>query len=56
MSFLIHAGERLRLELSNNDSPITDAPATHYYGLKVGSDTYHHDPERPSRLILPEVP
>jgi hypothetical protein len=56
MSFLVHAGERLRLELSNNDSPITDSPSTHYYGLKVGTDTYHHDADHPSRLVLPERP
>lgn len=54
MGFMVHAGERLRLELSNNDSPITDAPSTHYYGLKVGTDTYHHDASHPSRLVLPE--
>ncbi|HLH70591.1 MAG TPA: CocE/NonD family hydrolase [Candidatus Dormibacteraeota bacterium] len=56
MSFLVRAGERLRLELSNHDSPITDSPSTHYYGLKVGTDTYHHDVSHPSRLILPERP
>jgi hypothetical protein len=26
-----------------------------WYGLKVGTDTYHHDAAHPSRLILPEM-
>jgi predicted acyl esterase len=56
MSFLVRKGERIRLELSNNDSPVADAPATHWYGLKVGTDTYHHDAGHPSRLVLPERP
>ncbi|HLH78274.1 MAG TPA: CocE/NonD family hydrolase [Candidatus Binataceae bacterium] len=54
MSFLVRAGERLRLDISNNDSQVLDAPSTHWYGLKVGRDTYHHDATYPSRLILPE--
>jgi uncharacterized protein len=51
-SFLVHSGERLRLEISNCDSTMIDQPMTHWYGQKVGTDTYHHDAERPSRLIL----
>ncbi len=56
MSFLVKAGERLRLEISNNDSQIVDQPMTHWYGQKVGTDTYHHDAAHPSRLLLPERP
>lgn len=29
---------------------------THWYGQKVGSDTYHHDALHPSRLRLHERP
>ena len=57
MSFLVKAGERLRLEISNHDSQLTDQPMTHWYSsFKVGRDTYHHDAAHPSRLVLPERP
>lgn len=35
---------------------ITDAPMTHFYGTKVGADTYHHDRLHPSTLRLHERP
>jgi predicted acyl esterase len=54
MSVLLRKGERLRLEISNWDSTITEAPMTHWYGQKVGTDTYHHDLAHPSRLRLHE--
>jgi predicted acyl esterase len=56
LSFLVKKGERLRLELSNFDSQIADAPMTHWYGQKIGTDSYHHDRAHPSRIILPERP
>jgi len=56
MSVLVRNGERLRLEISNWDSTITEAPMTHWYGQKVGTDTYHHDAAHPSRLRLHERP
>jgi len=56
MSFLVRRGERLRLEISNWESAITEAPMTHWYGQKVGTDTYHHDASYPSRLRLHERP
>ncbi len=56
LSVLVRKGERLRLEISNWESAITEAPMTHWYGKKVGTDTYHHDAARPSRLRLHEVP
>ncbi len=56
MSVLVRRGDRLRLEISNWESTITEAPATHWYGQKVGTDTYHHSAERPSRLRLHERP
>lgn len=54
MSVLVRKGDRLRLEISNWDSTITEAPMTHWYGQKVGTDTYHHDAAHPSRLRLHE--
>ena len=54
MSFLVRKGDRVRLEISNQDSTITDAPMTHWYGQKVGTDTYHHNPTHPSCLRLHE--
>ena len=56
MSFLVRKGERIRLEITNHDSMVADMPMTHWYGQKVGTDTYHHDSAHPSRLVLPERP
>jgi uncharacterized protein len=56
MSFLARGGDRIRLEISNQDSAITDAPMTHFYGQKAGTDTYHHDRLRPSAIRLHERP
>jgi uncharacterized protein len=56
MSVLVRSGDRLRLEISNWESAITEAPMTHWYGQKVGTDTYHHDSQYPSRLRLHERP
>ena len=49
-------GHRLRLEISNGDSPITDSIFTHQYSwFKVGRDTIHHGQQYASRLIVPVV-
>ncbi len=50
------AGHRIRVELANGDSPITDAVWTHpYHPSKIGSDTVYHSEARPSRIFLPVV-
>lgn len=50
----IKAGQRLRLEIANGDSPITDQIFTHEYQLfKIGSDTIHHGGEFCSCLMIP---
>ncbi len=50
------AGHRIRVELANGDSPITDAVWTHpYHPSKIGSDTIYHSEARPSRIFLPVV-
>lgn len=55
-SVLLRKGDRLRLELSNLDSLIADAPMTPWQGDKVGTDIYHHNVADPSFLRLPERP
>lgn len=47
-------GSRIRLEIVNGDSPITDVLWTHYYQPnKIGQDTLYHSARYPSELILP---
>jgi len=49
-------GNRIRLELANGDSSVTENVFAHPYTPdKVGRDTIHHDARRPSHLILPLV-
>ncbi|MFJ8025721.1 CocE/NonD family hydrolase [Streptomyces sp. NPDC096311] len=48
-------GHRIRLELANGDSPMTEGIFTHFYGVKAGVDTVHHDAVSPSHLLLPVV-
>ena len=56
-SHLFKAGHRIRLEISNGDSPLTDAVFTHQYmPHKHGRDTFFHDSDHPSRLLLPIIP
>ena len=47
-------GNRVRLEIVNGDSVITDVLWTHYYvPSKIGADTIYHSAEHPSALTLP---
>jgi putative CocE/NonD family hydrolase len=56
-AYLFKKGHRIRLEISNADSPLTDSLFVHQYmWYKVGTDTIHHDAQHPSRLILPVRP
>jgi predicted acyl esterase len=49
-------GHRIRLEMANADSMMTDSFFAHQYSwYKVGTDTIHHSAEHPSRLLLPIV-
>ena len=53
-AFLFRKGNRIRLELANGDSPVTDVLWTHYYAPnKIGQDTLWHSAKYPSALILP---
>ncbi|MDB5915078.1 MAG: hypothetical protein JWP22_3753 [Ramlibacter sp.] len=50
-------GSRLRLELANGDSSVTEYVFTHEYSpWKVGSDTIHHGSGHASHLLLPVRP
>lgn len=51
------ADNRIRVEIVNGDSPVTDALFSHIYRPdKMGTDTIHHDAEHPSQLVLPVMP
>jgi putative CocE/NonD family hydrolase len=54
MAHRFKMGNRVRLEIVNGDSVITDVLWTHYYvPSKIGTDTIHHSAEHPSVLTLP---
>jgi uncharacterized protein len=54
MAYRIKAGHRLRLEIVNGDSPVSEQLWGHYYRPdKIGSDTVYHDAAHASALILP---
>ena len=53
-AFRFKQGNRIRLEIVNGDSPVTDVLWTHYYAPnKIGEDTIRHSARHPSVLILP---
>lgn len=54
IAYLFHKGSRIRVEICNGDSPVTDSLFFHFYRPdKIGADTIYHDAEHPSELILP---
>jgi uncharacterized protein len=54
MAYRFAAGHRIRLEIVNGDSPVTEALWTHFYRPdKIGADTIYHDAAYASRLVLP---
>ena len=53
---LFKKGSRIRLELANGDSAITDFVFEHVYlPSKIGKDTIFHSAAQPSQLLLPVV-
>jgi predicted acyl esterase len=53
-AYLFKKGSRIRLELANGDSAVTDAIFSHPYNPQQnGKDTILHDAQNPSQLILP---
>jgi uncharacterized protein len=56
IAYVFKRGHRIRLEIVNGDSAVTDAVFTHPYPpTAIGSDTIHHDRVHASRLKLPVV-
>jgi putative CocE/NonD family hydrolase len=54
MAHRFKKGNRVRLEIVNGDSVITDVLWTHYYvPSKIGTDTIYHSAEHLSALTLP---
>jgi uncharacterized protein len=54
MAHRFKQGSRVRLEIAEGDSPVTDVLWTHYFiPSKIGTDTIHHCAEHPSALTLP---
>jgi predicted acyl esterase len=55
-AYRFKAGSRIRLELANGDSSVTEGVFAHpYTPEKVGRDTIHHSARYPSQLLLPVV-
>ena len=54
MAHRFKKGNRIRLEIVNGDSVLTDVLWTHYYlPNKIGTDTIYHSAAYPSTLTLP---
>lgn len=54
MAYLFKAGHRIRLDIANGDSALTDPAFTHSYPpSSIGTDTFFHDAAHPARLVLP---
>jgi len=54
MAYLFRKGSRIRVEIANHDSPVTDRHFNHFYKpSKVGTDTIHHREGCHSYLALP---
>jgi len=55
-AYRFKSGSRIRLELANGDSSVTEGVFAHPYTPdKVGRDIIHHDARYPSRLLLPRT-
>jgi putative CocE/NonD family hydrolase len=51
---LFKKGDRIRVELANGDSPITDIVFAHdYEPNQVGRDTIYHNAQYPSQIVMP---
>src|SRR5215210_9277015 len=56
ISYLFRQGHRIRLEIANGDSPVTDGVFWHpYHPSQLGSDTIYHDAVHASCILLPVV-
>ena len=56
ISYVFKKGHRIRLEIANSDSTVTDGVFSHpYHPTQIGTDTIHHTTDHPSALYLPVV-
>jgi putative CocE/NonD family hydrolase len=56
VAYVFRKGHRIRLEIANGDSAVTDAVFTHPYPpTAIGTDTFHHDAVHASCIKLPVV-
>lgn len=54
IAYRFRKGNRIRVEICEGDSPVTDNLFFHFYRPdKIGADTIYHDAEHPSELALP---
>ena len=51
-----NSAETSHVEITKQDSLITDAPMAHLYGTKGGTDTYHHERRPPRRFACTSAP
>jgi hypothetical protein len=55
-AYLFRRGHRIRVEIVNGDSPVTEALWPHFYRPdRIGRDTIFHSELYPSALVLPVV-
>ena len=53
-AYLFRAGHRIRLEIANGDSTVTEQLWPHFYRPdRIGTDTIYHDAAHPSCIVLP---
>jgi hypothetical protein len=54
IAYMLRKGHRIRIEIANGDSTLTDAVFTHpYHPTLIGTDTIHHDAAHASCILLP---
>lgn len=53
MAHVFKAGHRIRLEIANGDSAVTEGVFAHHYTPRQGTDTIHHGSRTASRVVLP---
>lgn len=54
-SWVFKKGHRIRIEVAPGDSPLTDEPFWHDFGVRMGTDRAHHDAAHPSHMVLPII-
>ena len=55
IAHVFKAGHRIRIHITNADSPVTDGNYVHFYGMKHGEDTIMHDAAHASHILLPVI-